>query len=84
LSKPPLPILSDEASAIHFVATGDLIAHDLGSFVPARVVLNAPPARVSLRLSPALLARVQERARLRGMSTARYIRYLLERDAPEE
>lgn len=75
-----LPTLHSDTEAEHFVATADLSHYDLSGFTPMKFEFSKKDAALNMRLPPALLAAIKEKAKRQGIPYTRYVRMLLEKD----
>ena len=76
----PFPVFKSDAAAERFVDEADLSTYDLSGFRSGRAQIGGVASQLSMELPQPLLAALTDRARKRGISPARYIRELIERD----
>ena len=74
-----VPEFKSDKEAEEFLET-DLSDLDFSQFQPVDLAIGQKAAQVSLRVPEPLLDAVKLRAKARGISHARYIRELMERD----
>ncbi len=79
----PLPSLTNDYQAQHFVSEADLSQYDLSGFKPTRFEFEPKAAALNLRLPQNLLDALKVKAKAKGIPYTRYVRLVLENDVAQ-